>query len=59
MVVDLSCVILCIARSSMGCGAEDSRHSSKIIRAAEKTHESSKLLFLGKLIPEIESKAPN
>ena len=40
--------------------AKDSRHSSKIIRAEEKKpQESSKWLFLGNLIPEIESKAPN
>ena len=39
--------------------AKDSRHSSKIIRADEKTQESSKWLFLGNLFPEIESKAPN
>ena len=39
--------------------AKDSWHSSKIIRADEKMHDSSKWLFLGNLIPEIESKAPN
>ena len=39
--------------------AGDSRHSSKIIRADEKMQESSKWLFLGNLIPEIESKALN
>jgi len=39
--------------------AGDSWHSSKIIHADEKTQESSKWLFLGNMIPGIESKAPN
>ena len=41
------------------CMAGDSWHSSIIIRADDKTQESPKWLFLGNLIPKIESKAPN